>query len=159
MMDIIYIDKCTIRYIMISIIVLERRRNMSEIKFSRQREAIQKELCGRKDHPTAEDLYAKIRVEHPNISLGTVYRNLHQLAENGKVLCIAMEGSPVRFDGNPMPHYHLACTACGRVMDVQMSVMQELDSGAAAATGGEIHTHSVLFTGLCADCISKHARK
>jgi len=141
---------------MIMIIVLERRGNMAEIKFSRQREAIQKELCGRKDHPTAEDLYAKIRIEHPNISLGTVYRNLHQMAENGKILCIAREGCPVRFDGNPAPHYHLACTACGRVLDVEMPFMHELDISAAAATGGEIHAHSVLFTGLCADCISKH---
>ena len=128
---------------------------MTEIKFSRQREAIRKELCGRKDHPTADDLYAKVRAEYPNISLGTVYRNLNQLAKNGEILCIAQEGCPVRFDGNPAPHYHLACSSCGRVIDVEMPVMQQLNSQAAAATGGQIHAHSVLFEGLCADCINK----
>lgn len=76
------------------------------IKRSRQREAIRQCLAGRYDHPTAETVYMSIKDEFPNISLGTVYRNLSLLSDLGEIQKITVSGGPDRFDGNPAPHYH-----------------------------------------------------
>ena len=76
------------------------------IKRSRQREAIRQCLTGRYDHPTAETVYMSIKDEFPNISLGTVYRNLSLLSDLGEIQKITVSGGPDRFDGNPAPHYH-----------------------------------------------------
>ena len=75
------------------------------IKRSRQREAIRQCLTGRYDHPTAETVYMSIKDEFPNISLGTVYRNLSLLSDLGEIQKITVSGGPDRFDGNPAPHY------------------------------------------------------
>ena len=73
------------------------------IKYSRQRESIKNFLMNRFDHPTAETIYANIRLEYPNISLGTVYRNLSLLSELGEIQKISTGVGPDRFDGNPAP--------------------------------------------------------
>ena len=88
------------------------------IKRSRQREAIRQCLTGRYDHPTAETVYMSIKDEFPNISLGTVYRNLSLLSDLGEIQKITVSGGPDRFDGNPAPHYHFSCRECGCVMDL-----------------------------------------
>ena len=72
---------------------------MATVKHSKQREAILSELRSRKDHPTAEDLYFTLKAEMPNLSLGTVYRNLNMLASDGVILKISFEGAD-RYDGN-----------------------------------------------------------
>lgn len=84
---------------------------------SKQREAIINELCSRYDHPTAMELYLSVRKTIPNLSLGTLYRNLAQLEENGQVLRIP-DGSTDRFDGNVNPHAHFKCLTCGNVYDL-----------------------------------------
>ena len=84
------------------------------IKYSRQRDSIKNFLENRYDHPTAETVYANIRQEYPNISLGTVYRNLALLSELGEIQKISTGIGPDRFDGNPRPHYHFFCRKCGR---------------------------------------------
>ena len=80
------------------------------IKRSRQREAIQQCLMGRRDHPTAETVYLSIKDEFPNISLGTVYRNLSLLSDLGEVQKITVSGGPDRFDADVSQHYHFLCT-------------------------------------------------
>ena len=79
------------------------------LKYSKQREAIKNFLVTRYDHPTAETVYLNIRKEFPNISLGTVYRNLNLLAEIGEIQKLSSGIGPDRFDGNPAPHYHFIC--------------------------------------------------
>lgn len=90
------------------------------LKYSRQRESIKNFLVTRYDHPTAETVYMEIRKEFPNISLGTVYRNLSLLSEIGEIQKISSENGPDRFDGNPAPHYHFFCTECNSVLDLEM---------------------------------------
>ena len=85
------------------------------IKYSRQREAIVQYLTGRTDHPSAESVYQALRQTHPNISLGTVYRNLSLLSDLGEIQKITVNEGPDRFDGNPAPHYHFSCRGCGWV--------------------------------------------
>ena len=90
------------------------------IKYSRQREAIVNFLKDRKDHPTADFIYRHIREEYPNISLGTVYRNLALLEELGMVMKISCNDGNEHYDPNVMPHYHFICRGCGAVSDIEM---------------------------------------
>ena len=78
------------------------------LKRSKQRESIKKFLISRYDHPTAETVYMNIKEEFPNISLGTVYRNLSLLADIGEIQKLSTGIGPDRFDGNPKPHYHFS---------------------------------------------------
>ena len=89
------------------------------MKYSRQRESILNALNEKLDHPTAEMVYNCVKQEQPNISLGTVYRNLNQLVEQGTLRRIATPVSGDRFDIRVDPHAHLLCTCCGRVLDLE----------------------------------------
>jgi Fe2+ or Zn2+ uptake regulation protein len=89
------------------------------IRKTRQRDLILKTLRGTKSHPTADWIYEKVKKEIPNISLGTVYRNLSTLKEMGEILELNYGSKYSRFDGNPQNHYHFVCTECGRVFDVE----------------------------------------
>lgn len=80
---------------------------MKTLKYSRQREGIKEYLKGRVDHPTADMVYMGIRKQYPNISLGTVYRNLSLLASLGEIQRIASEEGADRFDAVTAPHYHV----------------------------------------------------
>ena len=122
------------------------------IKRSRQREAIQQCLMGRRDHPTAETVYLSIKDEFPNISLGTVYRNLSLLSDVGEVQKITVSGGPDRFDADVSQHYHFLCRNCGCVMDLDMAPQENLNKLAAADFAGTIENHTILFSGLCPDC-------
>ena len=122
------------------------------IKFSRQRESIKNNLMGRTDHPTAETVYSDIRQEYPNISLGTVYRNLSLLADLGEIQKISTENGPDRFDGNPKPHYHFFCTNCNSVLDLKMKNIDLINVIAAEEFAGLIEGHITRFYGLCPEC-------
>lgn len=122
------------------------------IKYSRQREAIVQYLSGRTDHPSAESIYQSIRESYPNISLGTVYRNLTLLEENGQLIRIPMDSGSDRFDPNVSPHYHFFCRKCGCLKDVPMTTLDSLNQLAQAHIDGVIESHSLLFKGLCKKC-------
>ncbi len=122
------------------------------IKHSRQRDSIHQCLRNRYDHPTAETVYLSIKEDFPNISLGTVYRNLSLLAELGEIQKISTGVGPDRFDGNPAPHYHFLCRACGKVLDIDMPAQHSLHALAGKKFSGIIEAHSIQFRGLCPDC-------
>ena len=90
---------------------------MKTLKYSRQRESIKASLMNRHDHPTADALYASIREEFPNISLGTVYRNLNLLVETGEIKKLTCGDGADHFDGDIRQHYHFVCTECNQVYD------------------------------------------
>lgn len=123
------------------------------VKYSRQREAIVRFLEGRKDHPTAEYIYRNIREEYPNISLGTVYRNLALLEELGKVAKISCNDGNDHFDPNVEPHYHFLCKECGGVSDVKMDNIDFINTLAEKNFGGRIDGHNAYFYGICEDCL------
>ena len=126
---------------------------MKQIKYSRQREAIKIFLAGCTDHPTADMIYMAIREKYPNISLGTVYRNLSLLADRGEILKISFEGKAERFDGNVRPHYHFCCKSCGVVSDLKMPEQVEINQIAEKYFDGKIENHQLIFYGLCVGCI------
>ena len=125
---------------------------MAGVKFSRQRQAIMDYLCSTKEHPTAETVYTNVRLNYPNVSLGTVYRNLNLLADEGEILRLTCGDGSDRFDGNPKPHYHFLCNGCGRVLDLNMEPLNHIDVLAAVGCDGIIEGHSVLFHGTCPHC-------
>jgi len=92
-----------------------------------QRRIIIEELRKLDTHPTADELYAIVRERLPQISLGTVYRNLELLAEAGKILKLELSGKQKRFDGNINKHFHMRCGICGRIEDVSDNDMTEID--------------------------------
>ena len=104
------------------------------------------------NHATADEIYAAIAAEHPNISRATVYRNLNQLAENGALRRITTPSGPDRFDGNVTPHLHAICTCCGRVIDVPRAPLPDLCSIASAHTGMAITGMTLVFHGICSAC-------
>ena len=122
------------------------------LKYSKQREAIKNFLVTRYDHPTAETVYLNIRKEFPNISLGTVYRNLNLLAEIGEIQKLSSGIGPDRFDGNPAPHYHFICRHCGCVMDLTVSGLDHINILAGQDFDGEIEGHITYFYGTCPSC-------
>lgn len=126
---------------------------MKQMKYSRQREAIKNFLMERTDHPTADMVYMGIREEYPNISLGTVYRNLSLLADMGEILKFSCEGRVDRFDGNVYPHYHFCCKSCGAVADLMMPEQTEINQIAAENFNGKIEGHQLIFYGQCRNCL------
>jgi len=128
---------------------------MKPIRHSRQRAAIQAELASRKDHPTAETLYHKLKPNWPGLSLGTVYRNLAQLCEAGAAQKLSGAGAD-HFDGNATPHFHITCGRCGGVIDLDMpmpELMKELQQKAGVYFEGEITGCALQFTGTCKVCL------
>lgn len=126
------------------------------IKHSRQRDAILQNLMHRYDHPTAETVYTDIKTDFPNISLGTVYRNLSLLSELGEIQKISTSAGPDRFDGNPKPHCHFQCRHCQSVLDIQLDNQDEIIACAAKNFPGIIEGGHIQFVGLCADCSKTH---
>ena len=121
-------------------------------KRSKQRDAIIAFLKTRKDHPTADTVYHEIRTIIPNISLGTVYRNLSLLSDRGEILRLSCDGKMDRFDADISPHYHFICNKCGCVQDVSMPYASDIDKTASQHFDGIITKHSLLFEGTCHSC-------
>lgn len=131
---------------------------MSTTKHSKQRDAIKNFLMSRKDHPTAEVVYSNVIKEFPNISLGTVYRNLSFLVENGQAVKVPCNDGSVHFDGNIMPHYHFQCTECGALIDLDCDCEAEAQAFLAAAGEnfqGSIAGNVSFFYGKCECCLNK----
>ena len=124
------------------------------LKYSRQREAIKDFLMTRKDHPTADVVYSNVRTEFPNISLGTVYRNLNLLAESGEILRLSCGDSTDHFDATVTPHYHFVCRKCDKILDLEMSSLDFIEERAAENFQGKVQGHQVYFYGECEDCMS-----
>ena len=124
---------------------------MPALKYSRQRESIKRFLMSRFDHPTADTIYLHVRQEFPNISLGTVYRNLALLTELGEIIKITTDG-PDRFDGHTEPHSHFFCRKCHSLLDIHLEDEAAIDRQAQEAFPGIIEGHSVQYFGIYSKC-------
>lgn len=119
---------------------------------SKQRDAIIRYIQPRHDHPTAEQVYNAIKKEFPNISLGTVYRNLSLLVEIGMIQKISCGDVSEHFDGNPNPHNHFICTKCNCVQDLEMESLDFVNVLAGSHFNGSIEGHKIYFYGKCENC-------
>lgn len=122
-------------------------------RFSQQRELIYQAVQASKEHPSAEVIYQRLKPEMPKLSLGTVYRNLHQMAEEGRLMEIP--GPVNRFDANTLPHPHFICRDCGGVSDVDMPYDLGLDR-AMEGRGFVVQNHDLTFFGICPCCLGEN---
>ena len=128
-------------------------------KYSRQRETLLKVLCSTDCHPDADWIYTEVRKELPNISLGTVYRNLSNMSREGTILKLSMGDGKDHFDGNTtLIHHHMMCRRCGSIIDIftpdkdEKVFSEYVSSYAQTHTSAIIQEHSVMFYGICSDC-------
>ena len=120
---------------------------MNGKRYSRQRELIYEALRQTEQHPTAEMIYQWLKPANPSLSLGTVYRNLNLLADEGAIRRMAF---PVeRYDAKTIPHPHFCCDQCGAVYDLHLPYDAELDRQALLASGHDVTGHEVVFHGIC----------
>jgi len=122
------------------------------IRETKQRNAILGFLRNTRSHPTADQIYETVRKSIPNISKGTVYRNLQVLIDNGIVSALDIRGTLSRYEIKQEAHYHFRCEACGRVYDVDEPVDTGLDGRISRRTGFFVSGHQTEFRGRCADC-------
>ena len=122
----------------------------------RKRNAIYECLMASKAHPSAETIYTQLKTDIPDLSLGTVYRNLNYFKEQGMAISVATVHGVERFDGNIEPHVHFICNGCDCVTDLmQIHVPEELNQQVMKATGGDVTMCHLTFNGYCKDCKEK----
>ena len=113
-------------------------------------EAVKKLHC----HATADDVYDLIVTKHPNISRGTVYRNLNLLSDIGKIRKVEIPSGADRFDHECHAHYHARCIKCNKVFNVEMDFIDDLQKNIKDTHGFEFTGHDLIFKGICLECNS-----
>jgi Fur family peroxide stress response transcriptional regulator len=119
---------------------------------SRQRNRIFEILEKSRNHPTANWIYDRLRKEFPNLSMGTVYRNLGVLVEQGLVNRIDFGSTFDRYEARILPHYHFICESCGSVTDLEVPVDETLTKKLRKATGLRATRHEIRLYGTCRTC-------
>lgn len=133
---------------------MQKRQN-----FSRKRKAILDAIMSSKIHPTAEWIYQQLKPEYPDLSLGTVYRNISRFKEEGIVVSVGVVNGQERFDATVEEHEHFICEECGAVLDIQYQLLPDsIDQQLARSSGLQINSHALIFYGVCPQCI-ENAKK
>lgn len=114
-------------------------------------EAVNRLQC----HATAEEIYQEVIREHPTVSRATVYRNLNRLAQEGRIRKLELPTGPDRFDHLCHQHYHVRCEKCGRIFDVDMDCIPDLEKNIRNSNGFQFTGHDILFRGICPECAGK----
>ena len=120
-------------------------------RHSKKRDAILNCIRQSRIHPSAEWIYAQLKPEHPDLSLGTVYRNLALFRESGEVVCVATVSGADRLDACIEPHAHFICEQCGAVLDVDVP-QDDLRSDLETRYGVRVRRSELLFRGVCSAC-------
>ena len=123
-------------------------------KHFRKRDAILAYLRQTTEHPSAETVYAALKPQIPDLSLGTVYRNISLFRQQGQILSLGTVNGVERYDGNTHPHVHFVCTGCGRICDLHgLHVPEELNAAAAKEAGATVDHCDLTFHGRCRTCV------
>ena len=119
------------------------------MRYSRQRELITEIIKNRCDHPTADMIYTATRAVEPNISLGTVYRNLKLLSDEGVIITLETQDKKLHYDGDTSRHSHFICDKCGKIVDLfkPAKTPQELSD-----LGLTVTSEKCIYYGCCNDC-------
>lgn len=124
----------------------------SQTRRSAKREAIYELLHSTDSHPTAAWVYEQLKPKYPQLSLGTVYRNLSEFRSQGKARVVAVVEGQERFDANTADHVHFVCSACGAVLDLNCPEMDEAVKSCAEKCPYEVSASQLTFDGRCAKC-------
>lgn len=117
-----------------------------------QRLAIYKDMCATDTHPTAEEVYGRIRKSYPTMSLATVYKTLETFEKYGFISKTHASGQKARFDANKEPHHHLICVSCGRIEDVECEALEGLKLSTSGAQHFGRQAFQIDLRGLCKNC-------
>ena len=130
------------------------------LKLTPQRMAIVRELAGDETHPTAQELFERLRPSFPTMSFATVYNTLDTLATHGLVRSIRLDerAGAVRFDPNVASHHHAVCDACGIIVDLPAEPPPDALRDEARAHGFRVRTEERTYRGLCSRCCSTETR-
>ena len=132
---------------------LMKRLRERRYRMTPQRVALLRLLASSEGHPSAAQLYDRLRAQFPTTSLATVYKTLSLLDEMGEVLELGFSDDDRRYDGNkPYPHPHLICIRCRKIVDAEARVTQSLAQEMAQGSGFQVVGHRLDFYGLCPDC-------
>lgn len=124
-----------------------------DFRITPQRLAVLRILAASEDHPTAEQIYEKVKAEFPTTSLATIYKTIALLKELDEVLELGFPDGSNRYDGNkPFSHPHVICTKCKKIMDPDLVSLDELRDEISRRTGYRILYHRLDFFGLCHEC-------
>lgn len=126
-------------------------------KSSKQRDMIMQYMRSIDGHVTPEEVFQALNGEGQSISLATVYRNLNILVEMHEIRKIAHPIEGYQYDKTCVPHYHLHCTKCDRILDLDIPYDEELNALMEKKTGLHISTHSMMAEGICEDCVKKQS--
>ena len=127
-------------------------------RYSKKREAILEVIRGTHIHPTADWVYQQLKPEYPDLSLGTVYRNLAAFREEGTITSVGVVNGQERFDAITAPHCHFVCTVCGRVEDLpQLTLPEEMGRTARDTYGILVGRCRLTLEGVCRDCQQKQS--
>lgn len=119
-----------------------------------QRSLVFEAVCHLHRHVIADEVYEEVTKLHPHISKATVYRNLNQLVECGKILKIEVPNGADRFECMTHNHYHAKCLKCGRIFDVDMEYIPDLEKNIKNTYNFEFSGHDIMFKGTCPHCLS-----
>ncbi len=122
---------------------------------TRQRTVILETLRKMRTHPNADTLYDEVKQQLPDISLGTIYRNLDILSRKGIIREVECGGKTRRFDGNTEPHHHVRCKECSRIDDISCEDLDGVIESAGRGSDYALTGAWILFLGLCPDCREK----
>ena len=123
-------------------------------RYSRKREAILNAICSTKCHPSADWVYQTLKPTHPDLSLGTVYRNLDFFKQNGTIKSVGVVNGQERFDGNTTPHTHFVCNGCGDVIDLDLIQPDVcLDQAVTDHYQLSVQRYELTFYGQCKTCM------
>ena len=122
------------------------------MRYSHQRERIFRAVMESCEHPTANMVYEQLKTDMPRLSLGTVYRNLNQLADAGRLKKIPLADGSCRFDKTTDAHSHIVCEQCGCVADVELPSFEAFEKAISEETGYTLRSYDVVLRGLCKTC-------
>lgn len=125
-------------------------------RYSPKREAILQLLRETDTHPSVEWIFQQLKPRFPDLSLGTVYRNIAAFQEEGLIRSVGVVNGQERFDGNISPHTHFVCNRCGRICDLhELAVPQELLEAPGERTGVRVEHYQLTFLGVCSHCLEE----
>lgn len=129
------------------------------IRRTKQRQLVLEAVQVSDDHPTAAQVYQRVRRRYPGIAYATIYNALRWWVERGELREFTFGDAAARYDRNCGRHDHVICTRCGNLLDVSVSLPRKILERVRRHTGVEINSHHVQFLGLCPDCAPRRSKR
>lgn len=125
------------------------------MNYSKQNALILKIIKNSKEHPSIDKVYKEVLKENNKVSLATIYRNTDKLYRENLIQKIVLPNKEERYDGNTEKHYHAVCVKCGKIIDVFIDYLEDIDAKVEEKLKIPVLDHDIIFKTVCKDCIEK----